>query len=134
MRAFGPEYKRWVESRLPDEAAITAARLQALATIAEHGPLSMVALSRLLGTTPHNVTKLTDGLEEDGLVARGPDDSDRRVVLLAVTAKGREAQRQLAQVHAEAVAAAFADLSDAELDQLVSLLDRLREAMRRRAE
>jgi DNA-binding MarR family transcriptional regulator len=132
LRAFGPEYKRWFDSRLPDDAGITSARLQALATLSEHGPLTMVALSRMLGTTAHNVTKLVDWLEGEGLVERRREAGDRRAVTLHVTDRGRASDRRLAQAHLEAVAVAFTDLSDKELDQLTHLLGCLRAAMRRR--
>lgn len=132
LRAFGPEYKRWVESRLPDDAGITSARLQALAMLTEHEPLTMGALSRRLGTTAHNLTKLVDWLESEGLVERRRDVPDRRAVMLHVTEKGRAAERRLARAHIAAVAGAFSDLSDDELDQLTALLDRLWLAMRTR--
>jgi MarR family transcriptional regulator, transcriptional regulator for hemolysin len=117
---------------VPENAGISAARLQALAVLAERGPLTMGALSRRLGTTAHNVTKLVDGLEAEGLVERRDDASDRRAVSLHVTEAGREAERRLVQAHVDAVLEPFLDLSDAELAELTSLLDRLRLAMRRR--
>ena len=132
LRAFGPEFKRWLESRLPEDAGISAARLQALAVLVEGGPQTMGALSRRLGTTAHNVTKLVDGLEAEGLVERRDDASDRRAVSLHVTEAGRQAERRLVQAHVDAVLEPFLDLSDAELADLTSLLDRLRLAMRQR--
>jgi MarR family transcriptional regulator, organic hydroperoxide resistance regulator len=132
LRAFGPEYKRWVDSRLPGGAGITSARLQALAMLTEHGPLTMVALSRRIGTTAHNVTKLVDWLELEGLVERRKDEHDRRAVTLHVTGKGRDTERRLAQAHMEAVAEALTDLPDPDLHELTDLLDRLRMAMRQR--
>jgi DNA-binding MarR family transcriptional regulator len=132
LRAFGPQYKRWVDSRMPGDAEITPARLQVLAILAQHGPLTMVALSRRLGTTAHNVTKLVDWLETGGLVERRRNADDRRAVQLHVTGKGRDTERRLAQAHANAVAEAFTDLTDQQLDQLTTLLDHLRAAMRSR--
>lgn len=38
---------------------------------------------------PSTVTRLVDGLESKGLVARGRDDADRRVVHVYLTAEGR---------------------------------------------
>jgi DNA-binding MarR family transcriptional regulator len=132
LRAFGPQYKRWVDSRMPGDADITPARLQVLAVLAQHGPLTMVALSRQLGTTAHNVTKLVDWLETEGLVERRRNVHDRRALQLHVTGKGRDTERRLAQAHTDAVAEAFTDLTDPQLDQLTNLLDHLRAAMRNR--
>jgi DNA-binding MarR family transcriptional regulator len=132
LRAFGPEYKRWVDSRMPDHADLTPARLQVLTVLAQYGPLTMVALSRRLGTTAHNVTKLVDWLEPQGLLERRRNSQDRRTVQLHVTDEGRHAERRLAQAHTNAVAEAFTDLTDPQLDQLTALLDRLRTAIRSR--
>jgi DNA-binding MarR family transcriptional regulator len=132
LRAFGSEYKRWVDSRLPRDTNITPARLQVLTMLTQHSPCTMITLSRRLGTTAHNVTKLVDWLETEGLVERHRNPSDRRTVMLHITGSGSDAEKRLAQAHANAVAEAFTDLSDPELDQLTALLDRLRTAIRHR--
>jgi DNA-binding MarR family transcriptional regulator len=132
LRAFGPEYKRWVDSRMPGDAEITPGRLRVLAVLARRGPMTMVTLSRELGTTANNVTKLVDWLEAAGHLERRRDVHDRRAVELHLTDTGRDAEQRLAQAHADAVAEVFTDLPDEQLDQLTALLDRLRAAMRDR--
>lgn len=132
LHAFGPEYKRWVESRMPGDADITPSRLRVLAVLARRGPLTMVGLSRELGTTANNVTKLVDWLEAAGQLERRPVVGDRRAVELHLTPAGRDAEQRLAQAHADAVAEAFTDLSDEQLDQLTALLEGLRAGMRDR--
>ncbi len=45
-----------------------------------------------------NVTGIVDGLEEKGLATRLPDEHDRRVKLIALTADGRRVRTRLMRV------------------------------------
>ena len=54
------------------------------------GPISMRACANDRSCDPSNVTGLVDRAERLGLVARVPDERDRRVRLLTLTPKGRQ--------------------------------------------
>ena len=58
----------------------------------DHGKKNMRAsdLSKLLGITPAGVTHLINPLEKNGYIERQPDPSDRRVVLIWLTERGKE--------------------------------------------
>jgi DNA-binding MarR family transcriptional regulator len=58
-------------------------------------PLAMSALADTLACDASNVTGVVDKLEARGLIARQADESDRRVKMLVVTAKGRELRSRL---------------------------------------
>jgi DNA-binding MarR family transcriptional regulator len=60
-----------------------------LELLVESGPRPMGGLAKLLELDVSTVTRTVDRLEERGLVARRRSDSDRRVLLLRVTASGR---------------------------------------------
>jgi DNA-binding MarR family transcriptional regulator len=77
-----------------------------LAHIADDGPLRLQALARRIGTTAATATRTTDALEAAGLVARSPDPTDGRGVLISPTKLGLDMRR-------------------ASHGQLVVLLDRL---------
>jgi DNA-binding MarR family transcriptional regulator len=82
-------------------------------------------LSAALGVTARNVTTIVDGLEHEGLLARRRDPTDRRAILLELTAKGRE---HIAGVHALHRAVAerfFAPLNGAECCELLRLLRKM---------
>jgi MarR family transcriptional regulator, organic hydroperoxide resistance regulator len=64
--------------------------LQAL----EH-PMPMGELAKVMVCDNSNVTWITDRLEARGLVERRPDEHDRRVKLLVLTAEGRRVRRAL---------------------------------------
>jgi len=55
------------------------------------GAQSIAAIGQRLGFSPSTMTGLVDRLEEQGYVRRRPHASDRRVTLLELRRKGREA-------------------------------------------
>jgi DNA-binding MarR family transcriptional regulator len=61
----------------------------ALASIELHGPLTLGRLARIEQVAPPTVTKVVSRLEDDGLVTRTVDDTDRRVSRVRTTAAGR---------------------------------------------
>lgn len=63
----------------------------ALNFIADRGPVSGVHLADELGVTPPSVTAAVQALVDAGLVARQRSQSDRRVVMLTASPRGRKA-------------------------------------------
>jgi DNA-binding MarR family transcriptional regulator len=95
--------------------------------------LKMSELSRRLMVTGGNVTRLTDQLESEGLVARA-DAADRRVYRVSLTPRGRHEFAAMAKRHEEWIVASFAALSHEERTQLYSLLAKLKHAQAALAE
>jgi DNA-binding MarR family transcriptional regulator len=83
--------------RMRQEAAggLTPSELSALATIEELGPIQLGDLARVESVAPPTMTRAAGRLEDRGLVRRGADSADGRVVLVEVTAAGRRALRDL---------------------------------------
>ena len=77
--------------RLRQEAdtGFTPSQLSALATISNHGPLTLGALADHERVAPPSITKVVAKLEADGLVERTPDPNDGRVSNVSTTAAGR---------------------------------------------
>jgi DNA-binding MarR family transcriptional regulator len=80
--------------------AATAAGLSpvsawALVQLDPDHPISQKELAARLRCNPSTVVDPTDRLEDAGLVLRKAHPADRRINVLAVTAKGRRARRQL---------------------------------------
>ena len=104
-----------------------AARVLLAAIEGAGEPLSASALADRLLVTGASITSLVDTLERKGLVRRVASDTDRRVVLVALTpAAGPVIDAYLAEVTA-LHAAHFACLSAAEREQFCSLLARVAE-------
>ncbi len=70
-------------------------------------------------------TQILDVLVAKQLVQRTPDQHDRRVVRLQLTAQSQQITDHFQQYMAETVADLFAVLSDAELAQLDQLIDKI---------
>lgn len=68
---------------------ITPSQISALATVEARGPLTLGDLAVLEHVQPPTMTRIVAVLEEDGLVVREVDVSDRRIARVGVTAEGR---------------------------------------------
>lgn len=93
-----------------------------------YGSLSQRQLATYLHREPATVTRSIDKMETMGLVVREPDESDRRVNVIAMTEKARDL---LAEVQPPAERAALTvrgDLSAKEEELLIGLLDRVYES------
>ena len=80
---------------------------------------------RMIEQTP-GVTRLVDRLERKGLVARKPCPDDRRRVFCRITEKGLELLKELDEPVNRWDAKTVSVLAPADLDTLISLLDRVR--------
>jgi DNA-binding MarR family transcriptional regulator len=88
--------------------------------------LRRVDLANGLLLTAGGVTRLLDGLERDGFVARDVCPSDRRVTYAVLTETGRAKLREAAKSHTRQIRELLGGPYDEdELAQLVALLDRL---------
>lgn len=112
----------------PREISLTAA--STLSTLDRTGARRLTDLAMIEGVTQPSMSVLVTGLEQAGLAERRPDPSDKRVVLVTLTAVGADYIRARRQVGA----ATFAELIDklpageaAALAAAVPALNRLRE-------
>ena len=76
--------------------------------------------------TPSGITRLLDGLERAGYVARGECETDARVTYAVLTDVGREKLREASKTHLRSVRALLSErFTPEELEQLSKLLGRL---------
>jgi DNA-binding MarR family transcriptional regulator len=75
---------------------VPLAQLKSLFLIHVSGSLTSRALAAHLRVTPGGVTSIVDRLVGQGLLARGGDPEDRRLVMLELTEKGR---KLIADIH-----------------------------------
>lgn len=85
-----------------------------------------VDLAQEVLLTASGITRLLDGLERSGYVARGACDADRRVVYAVLTDEGLARLRSASETHVSQIDHYFAArYSDAELSELAALLSRI---------
>jgi DNA-binding MarR family transcriptional regulator len=88
-------------------------------------PIARLAASLLIH--PTTATLATDRLEARGLLARSPHPSDRRATLVTITQSGRDLLQRATKA-IEALDYGLTGTSDEDRADLVTLLDRIREA------
>ena len=100
----------------------------ALATISRRGPMTVGELAKSEQVSSPMITKIAKGLEEEGLVTRTVDESDKRVTQLAITKEGeRRLERSRSRKNAW-LAKQLQHLSPSELDAIdavIPVLERL---------
>ncbi len=120
--------RRTVENQLDAALGIqdlSMAKLRALHHLAATDePLSLGHLAECLACTRSNITQLVDRLEQDGLVQRTPDPTDRRSLRAAITVEGRRRYEWGVKTQAQVEREMLRGLSPKEQEQLVSLLDK----------
>jgi len=122
-----------LKSRLRREFGTSLARFDVLAQLDrfEHG-LTMTELSRRLLISNGAVTGLVEKLVADTFVVREEHSTDKRTVIVQLTAEGRAQFRKMALRHEEWVISLLGDLSHqarAELLQNLTLLKRRLDAV-----
>jgi DNA-binding MarR family transcriptional regulator len=121
---FGKTYTRRIWAEI-GRTGTTPARARLLAALQCEGSRKMSELGAQLGVTPRNITKLVDGLEAEGLVARKAHPSDRRATLISLTDKGALVGKESALADTAASAWLYKQLSPADRQHLARILQKL---------
>lgn len=109
--------------------ALSAGHLQVLARLHMVGPMPVSRVAATLGVSAAAATGMIGRMEDRGLVRRARDESDRRVVLVRLTAKGRTVLADIDNRGRASLARVLARLDAEELAQLRNGLRALQRAM-----
>lgn len=93
----------------------------------QNGWLSMSDFSRGMDIPPATATAMIDRMTAQGMVERGHSEQDRRVVLVRLTARGREVLHEIGVLWQQVQRDAFTVLSDDQLASHLALMRRLQE-------
>jgi len=104
---------------------ISASQFSTMKVLRIHGKLAQRDIAKYILKSGGNITILVDNLESMGLVSRDRDTKDRRVVYVSLTSSGEELFDQLYPGHLERIREAMNGLTDAECEQLISLLQKV---------
>lgn len=117
-----------IEDRLMRAKGVSLAQSRLMEVI-QHTPRARWShIAAALGYSPRTITEAVDALERDGLVTRSPDMADRRAKILALTENGARDLAAAQVVRDQVRALIFGVLNDREKDNLVTTLQRVREA------
>jgi DNA-binding MarR family transcriptional regulator len=119
--------RRELDASLQADHGLTVTGYEALLLLARsESPLRRVDLAGGLALTASGVTRLLDGLEADGLVAKATCPSDARATYAVLTDAGREKLGDASASHVAAVRDLFEErYTPEELETLATLLLRL---------
>lgn len=127
LHAWAIHLLRWL--RETDRASpMSAAELSALSVIVHAGPLSLAELAAAEQVRPPTMSRLVSGMAERGLVDRSREPSDRRLLRIEASRRGRMLLEEAKEDRLRALRAALAELEPEErasLDRTISLLERL---------
>lgn len=94
-----------------------------LAALKMQSPIATKDLAFLLGIRQQSLNELLKKLQADGLIERAPSETDRRIMMVALTEAGRAVE--IGREDADYLDA----LTDEEVETLVGLLDKLIDAL-----
>ncbi|MEU6844591.1 MarR family transcriptional regulator [Streptomyces sp. NPDC046716] len=122
-----------IQKRQLEPVGITPAQSRLLRALVHYDtPPRMADLAERLEVVPRAVTTVVDGLEAGELVRRVPDPTNRRVIRIELTERGRSALRELRSARRAAAEEILAPLDTEQRAQLTVLLNALFEAPRER--
>lgn len=127
LRAYSAT-ARCLSPALLEEHGLTLNDYEALELLAgaDEQRLRRVDLAAALSLSASGVTRLLEGLEEDGLVVRATCPHDRRVAYAQLTDEGAERLRAASCGHAAAISRLLDEsLTEDELEELARLLDKV---------
>lgn len=105
------------------------AQLGALRKLWKSDGVTNTELGEQLSLKTSTVTALIDRMERDGFVFRERNKEDRRVVNIRLTEKGKELKGSVPDLESVIIDRLRAEFSEAELHELMRLLDKVSEAL-----
>lgn len=107
------------------EEDITLPHLEIMKTLQEEGTRHIAEIGERLQIPKPQMTRLIDRLEDLGIVARRADNTDRRVINIMLTDRGRRIIEELDRVIVGSIKVKLASLTEAELRELSVSLKKL---------
>ncbi|WP_409344853.1 MarR family transcriptional regulator [Paenibacillus sp. MBLB4367] len=104
---------------------LTMPQFYMLYLINEQEPCKLTRLAEQMEVKPSAITVMLDRLVQSGQVMRSSDDKDRRVVLVQLTDKGREAFEQARRIRREMMQRLLAHFDLPELEAFTNSLEKI---------
>jgi MarR family transcriptional regulator, organic hydroperoxide resistance regulator len=108
---------------------LTPAQYYLLRALSHEPGLGVGEMAAAAGCSSPTATRMLDGLERDGIVAREPSSEDRRRTIVSLTPKGKRALAEQRRHHDDKRQRLYQQLSPAERGQAEPLLRRLAEVI-----
>lgn len=112
-------------------SGLSAARLSALSVLVFGGRKTLGELAAAEQVRPPTITRIVHGLEEDGLVVRASDPTDRRIAHVRATVKGKRVLHRARKRRIEKLAQRLSSLDAMELAVVTQAAELVDAALRR---
>lgn len=110
-------------------SGMDVAQFKILHNLSLHGEKPISGIGRRLCISKPYMTTLIDAMVKEGLVERQPDPSDRRVIQVAITKKGRARLMEMVSVLQRGLGSRLSTLTDADLALLCRSLEQMRSVL-----
>lgn len=124
-------FRRAFNARTRD-MGITALQWRLISYLKRHEGIRQGPLAELIEVEPITLSRMVDRLEDAGLIERRADPTDRRAWRLHLTPRAADLMSNARDLTETLTEEATEGLSAAELDQLVTLVERVRANLSRR--
>ncbi len=104
---------------------ITMNQFEVLEVLYHRGDLNIGSITKLIMSTPGNVTVVVRNLKRDGFITSLPNPQDKRASVLSISDKGKDLIEELFPTHAKNFEEYFHKLNEEETDTLFTLLRKL---------
>ena len=112
-------------SKMKDKTGLNVSQLSCLLVLEKTGPLSLSKLSQHVFLSPSMITSIVDQLEKKELVVRTRKSTDRRVILIELTEKGKEVAQTAPPSFQEQLTSSLSHLKKEEKKTLFDSLNKL---------
>lgn len=116
------------ELKYISECGLSMNQFEVLEVLYHRGDLQVGAITKLIMSTPGNVTVVVRNLVRDGLVETVPSPEDNRVRMVKITPAGKALIGGMFPTHAQHLKECFAVINDEEMVVLYDLLRKLHKA------
>lgn len=120
------EITKFVIRQLTPLQEVSATAASTLSTLARSGPYRLTELAENEGISQPSMTSLISRLQQQGFVRRGPDASDGRIVLVAITRAGHEMLDRRRKTRVAFLSSLLGELEPTQQQQLVLAAPALR--------
>ncbi|HVO86638.1 MAG TPA: MarR family transcriptional regulator [Candidatus Binatia bacterium] len=106
-------------------AGLSHAEVSMLFMLYYHQNISAKQVAEYLGISKSAVSQLLDPLEDKKLINRSRSANDRRIVLLELTAAGRQSIKKVQKLKFAGLRSSLDNLTDSELAQMAGLYQKM---------
>ncbi len=119
---------RTKEQKYIQDFGLTMMQFQVLEVLYHRGDLNISAITKLVMSTPGNITVVVKNLKKEGYIKSIKDVKDKRVSILSISTKGKEIIEELFPDHAKNIQEWFSVFTNDEKETMFNLLRKLQKS------